>query len=257
MPRSSPHTEPQPGGLAADTCVPTAVPAGAAAQVDFRDIQVQPGVDLGSIAGPAKRATKADGTTLNPGGESTLAHLVADAQRWATRTASGGSARIAFASPTALKADLVPTCASVSYAQAAAVLDSEPLVNMRLTGAQIKTVLEQQWQTTSGGEVPTPAFVRLGASSGLTWTHDASRPQGDRITGTWLGGTALSPAGNYSVTVSQSLAAGDDHFRGFTAGMPRGARGEHGLHRHPRPRSSRGRPRPSGAERLTERPVGS
>jgi hypothetical protein len=191
----------------------------AAAQVDFRDIQVQPGVDLGPIAGPAKRATKANGTTPNPGGESTLAHLVADAQRWATRGTSGGTARIAFASPTALEADLVPAGASVTYAQAAAVLDAEPLVNMRLTGAQIKTVLEQQWQTTSGGEVPSPAFVRLGASSGLTWTHDVSRPQGDRITGTWLDGTALNPAGNYSVTVSQSLAAGGDNFREFTDGL--------------------------------------
>ncbi|HYQ34009.1 MAG TPA: family 16 glycoside hydrolase, partial [Lapillicoccus sp.] len=91
-----------------------------AAQVDFRDIQVQPGVDLGPITGPAKRATRADGTTTHPGGESTLANLVADAQRWATRGTSGGTARIAFASPTALKADLVPTGANVTYAQAAA-----------------------------------------------------------------------------------------------------------------------------------------
>ncbi len=203
---------------------------GDGSQVDFRDIQVQPVVDLGPVAGPARRATKADGVTPNPGGESTLAHLVADAQRWATRGASGGTARIAFVTPTALKGDLVPTGTRATYAQAAAVLDPEPLVNMRLTGAQVTTVLEQQWQTTSGGQVPTPAFVRLGASTGLTWTHDASRPQGDRITGVWLDGAALNPTGNYSVTVSQSLANGRRQLpRAHRGHRPAGEGGDHAV----------------------------
>ncbi len=169
---------------------------GGTSQVDFRDIQLSPTVELGRPAGPVRRAVKADGTTPNPGGESTLGNLVADAQRWATRTSSGGTARIAFTSPTALEADLVATGtypAAATYDRAAAVLDSEPLVNMRMTGAQIKTVLEQQWQRTSGGTVPSPAFLRLGASGGFTWTHDATRPEGDRITGTWLDGSPLLP----------------------------------------------------------------
>ena len=191
----------------------------AVSNVKFRNIYVDSKVVLGQMSAPARRATKADGTTPNPGGESTLGNLVAEAQRWATRGSSGGTARIAFASPSALKGDLVPDGASLTYAQAAAVLDAEPLVNMRLTGAQIKTVLEQQWQLTAGGQVPSPAFLRLGASSGLTWTHDSSRPQGDRITGTWLDGAPLNPSGNYSVTVSQSLANGGDNFRAFTNGL--------------------------------------
>ncbi len=195
---------------------------GGTAQVDFRDIQLSPTVELGRLAGPVRRAVRADGTTPDPGGESTLGNLVADAQRWATRTSAGGTARIAFTSPTALEADLVATGtypAATTYERAAAVLDAEPLVNMRMTGAQIKTVLEQQWQRTSGGTVPSPAFLRLGASGGFTWTHDASRPEGDRITGTWLDGSPLLPSGTYSVTVSQSLAAGADNFRGFTSGL--------------------------------------
>ena len=136
---------------------------------------------------------------------------------------AGGNARIAFASPTALEADLVATGtypAATTYAQAAAVLDAEPLVNMRLTGAQLKTVLEQQWQRTSGGTCPARPFLRLGASAGFTWTHDATRPEGDRITGMWLDGAAARcPHGTYSVTVSQSLADGGDNFRGFTGGL--------------------------------------
>ncbi|WP_210650958.1 5'-nucleotidase C-terminal domain-containing protein [Nocardioides sp. SYSU D00065] len=209
------HTAPTSGHLGLENRAGTG-------QVSFRDIRVRPGVDLGTLAGPVRRATGVDGTTSTPSGESTLANLVADALRWATRGASGGNAKIAFVNPTALRADLVADGgypASTTYARAAEVLGAEPLVNMRLNGTQIKTVLEQQWQTRADGTVPSPAFVHLGASSGLTWTHDASRPAGDRITGVWLDGVPLKPTGNYSVTVSQSLASGGDNFRGFTAGQ--------------------------------------
>lgn len=190
-------------------------------QVGFRDIQVNPTVVLGGLARPARRATASDGSTVNQGGESTLANLVADSQRWATRGAAGGTARIALVSPTTLQADLAPSGADVTYAQAAAAVIDEPLVNRRLTGAQLKAVLEQQWQRTAQDTVPSPAFRRLGASSGFTWTEDASRPEGDRITGMWLDGAAILPSGTYSVTAAQSLARGGDNFRAFGAGSER------------------------------------
>ncbi|GAA1912200.1 5'-nucleotidase C-terminal domain-containing protein [Nocardioides hwasunensis] len=194
----------------------------AAPQVDFRDIQVVPGVELGRLSGPARRATLANGTTANPGGESTLGHLVADAQRWATRTSTAGTARIALASPTALQSDLAPAGTSVTYAEAASVVAAEGLVNMRLTGAQLKTVLEQQWQRAgTSGPAPTRTFVRLGASAGFTWTQDATRPLDDRITGMWLDGVAIVPTGTYSVTAGASLAAGGDNFHELAKGTGR------------------------------------
>ena len=64
------------------------------------------------------------------------------------------------------------------------------LVNMDLTGAQIKTVLEQQWQA-AGASRP---FLKLGISKGFTYTFDDSMPQGSRITGMWLDGTPIVPA---------------------------------------------------------------
>ena len=67
------------------------------------------------------------------------------------------------------------------------------LVNMKLTGAQIKKVLEQQWQRDSAGEVPTRPFLRLGTSAGFTYTFDPARPEGDRITTMWLERHALGP----------------------------------------------------------------
>jgi hypothetical protein len=191
--------------------------ADAVSNVRFRNIYSESGVVLGQ-SGTARRATLANGTTVNPGGESTLGNLVADSQRWATRAA--GNAKLALASPTRLQADLVPAAGGLTYAQAAAAVSDETVVTMRLSGAEIKTILEQQWRST------TPAFIRLGASSGFTWTQDATRPVGDRITGMWLDGTEvpLTGTGLYVVAAAQSLAAGGDGFAGFSAGRTPTAR---------------------------------
>jgi 5'-nucleotidase len=183
-------------------------------QVGFRDIQLTPGVVLGELSGAARRATTGDDGTADPGDESTLANFVADSQRWATRGSSGGNAKVALVASTSLQDDLAPADGAVTYADAAAAVAAEPLVNLRLTGAQVETVLEQQWQPDGG-------FVSLGASSGLTWTHDPARPVGERITGVWLDGAPLDPALNYSVTAAASLAAGTDDFPGFAAGIGR------------------------------------
>ena len=144
---------------------------------------------------------------------------MADAQRGHS---GAGASRIALVSPTALEADLVATGAYpavTTYAQASAVTSADPLVVMRLSGAQLKTVLEQQWQRDAGGAVPARPFLRLGASAGFTWTEDATRPEGDRITGMWLDRTPVLLTGNYPVTVSKSLATGGDNFHELTSGL--------------------------------------
>ncbi|RYB94015.1 DUF1080 domain-containing protein [Nocardioides oleivorans] len=193
----------------------------AAGNVRFRNIYSASGVVLGQSA-PVRRATLANGTTVNRGAESTLGNLVADAQRWATRTAATGNAKLALVSPTRLNADLVAAGSGLTYAQAAAAVADEPVVTLRLTGAQIKAILEQQWQPAAA----TPGFLRLGASSGFTWTQDATRPAGDRITGMWLAGTEVPLTGtdNIVVAAAQSLVAGGDNFTGFAAGGPSTAR---------------------------------
>ena len=48
------------------------------------------------------------------------------------------------------------------------------LVNMDLTGAQIKAALEQQWQP-GGASRP---FLKLGASKGFTYTSDPDAAAG-------------------------------------------------------------------------------
>jgi 5'-nucleotidase len=171
-------------------------------------------VPLGNLGGPFFRGKLANGTTENRGAESTLGNLVAEVQKWATRNPESGAAQIAFMNPGGLRDDMVGVGTgafprTLTYKQAAVVQPfANTLVNMKLTGAQIKKVLEQQWQA-PGASRP---FLKLGISKGFTYTFNDTLPQGSRITGMWLDGTAIVPATVYSVTVNSFLASGGDGF---------------------------------------------
>ena len=169
-------------------------------------------VPLGQIAGPFNRAKDSAGVE-NRGGESTLGNLVAEAQRWATESPTTGSAQIAFMNPGGLRADMVGNAGGyptvLTYQQAATVQPfANTLVNMTLTGTQIKTVLEQQWQP-AGASRP---FLRLGISKGFTYTYDPAAAAGSHITAMWLNGAPIDEAATYSVTVNSFLASGGDNF---------------------------------------------
>ena len=71
------------------------------------------------------------------------------------------------------------------------------LVTIDLTGAQVKPLLEQQWQRDADGNIPSRPFLRLGTSDGFTSTYDSSRDEGDRITGMCWGrrSTRRGPTG--------------------------------------------------------------
>ena len=185
---------------------------------------------LGQIAGPFNRARLGDGTTENRGGESTLGNLVAEIQRWATPVATGiAPAQIAFMNPGGLRADLKGSGADgakdVTYKEAAAVQPfANTLVNVDMTGAQIKRVLEQQWQRDASGNVPSRPFLRLGTSKGFTYTYDETADPDHpgaklgRVTGMWLDGTPIKDTTSYSVTMNSFLASGGDNFRAFAQG---------------------------------------
>lgn len=211
-------------------------------------------VPLGEIAGAFNRAQLA---TINPatglpnenrGGESTLGNLVAEVQQWATESEESGAAQIAFMNPGGLRADMVGTAPEgggyprdLTYKEAAVVQPfANTLINMDLTGAQIKTVLEQQWQRDSLNRVATRPFLRLGASEGFEYTYtqrqvtefpldNPATPDVDEsltsytapkgfVTGMWLHGEPIDPAATYSVTVNSFLATGGDNFRELAKG---------------------------------------
>ena len=185
---------------------------------------------LGWMDGEYRRASyNPSGTaTENRGGESTLNNQVAEVQRWATDEACIET-DIAFMNPGGLRTDMPGDADAglrkLTYRGAANVQPfANTLVNMKLTGAQIKTVLEQQWQRNAQGGVPSRPFLRLGVSQGFTYTYvetpetvsvPNSAPvntfQGE-VTGMGLDGGPIDPAATYAVTVNSFLGGGGDNF---------------------------------------------
>ncbi len=152
--------------------------------------------------------------------ESTMGTAVADALLNILSPAERGGAQIAFVNPGGLRAELLyAPDGVVTYAEANGVL---PFVNnlwtTTLTGAQVKTALEQQWQRDANGNVPSRAYLALGMSSNVRYTYDASLPEGSRITGIWVDGKPLDPAASYRVGSFSFLLQGGDNFRVFAKG---------------------------------------
>jgi 5'-nucleotidase len=169
---------------------------------------------VGSITADITRAQ-------NAAGESALGNLIADAQLSFTATAAG--AQMAFMNPGGIRTDLVfapsgtELPGQVTFAEAFAVQPfSNLLVTMTLTGAQIDTMLEQQWC----GQDPGVTRI-LGPSAGLAYTWSASAPVCDRVSNISLNGTPVDPAATYRVTVNSFLADGGDRFAVLRDGTDR------------------------------------
>jgi len=176
---------------------------------------------IGQIDAPLYRASIAGGTPGSArGAESTLGNVVADVQLWATQESG---AQIAFMNPGGLRADLLGEAAGdskkypsdVTFKQAADVQPfANTLVTMTLTGEQIGDVLEEQWQP-EGSSRP---FLRLGTSTGFTYTYDPAADAGSRIDNMYLDGDLIGAADTFTVTANSFLAAGGDNFSTLAEG---------------------------------------
>ena len=110
----------------------------------------------------------------------------------------------------------------ITYKEAALTLPfANTLMTTRLTGAQFKMVLEQQWQRNEKDEIPSRPFLRLGLSSNVSYTYDESRPEGDRITSIFIGDSPLDLKRLYTIGSTSFLIAGGDNFREFAKGTRR------------------------------------
>ncbi|HYO55154.1 bifunctional metallophosphatase/5'-nucleotidase [Archangium sp.] len=146
-----------------------------------------------------------------PSGESTLGNTLADAQLAATKDAG---AQVAFMNPGGIRAEL--DAGDVTYGESFSVQPfGNALVTMTLTGAQLHTLLEQQWE---GSLVHI-----LQPSRGFTYTWKASALVGQKVDpdSLRLNGAPVNPAGRYRVTVNGFLAGGGDGFRVLTQGTER------------------------------------
>lgn len=155
--------------------------------------------------------------------ESTLSDLIADSLVSSLSSPARGGATIGVVNPGGVRAELLRSPDTVvTYAEANSVL---PFVNnlntITLTGAQFKTMLEQQWQRDAQGNVPSRAYLQLGLSKNVTYTFDASLPEGSRITSITIDGQPIDPAGQYRIGSFSFLFDGGDNFRIFLQGTNR------------------------------------
>ncbi|QFP77244.1 bifunctional UDP-sugar hydrolase/5'-nucleotidase [Deinococcus sp. AJ005] len=153
--------------------------------------------------------------TNNAAGESALGDVIADSQLAAT---ADKGAVIAFMNPGGIRADLMASAAG-NTATFGDLFTVQPfgntLVVMDLTGAQIKTLLEQQFDN------PDATSSRiLQVSKGFAYSYDSTAAKGSRVDAASikLGGETIDPAKTYRVTMNSFLAGGGDNFVAFKDG---------------------------------------
>jgi 5'-nucleotidase len=160
----------------------------------------------------------------NLAGESALGDVIADAQLAATAPSGLGDAEVAFMNPGGIRDDLLfaeisggEAAGEVTFGEAFSVQPfGNSLVTMTLTGAQIDTLLEQQWVGQTSPRI-------LQVSDGFTYTWDASAPDGSRVDPATItiGGVPVVSGTGYRVTVNSFLADGGDNFAVLVDGTDR------------------------------------
>lgn len=173
----------------------------------------------------------------NAAGESALGDVIADIHWEATKNSGFGDAVIAFINPGAIRADLSFRSSAadegdgnVTYGEAFAVQPfGNSLVTMTLKGAQLHTLLEQQF---TGCTVEYPASAPLSGqpfnrilqvSQGFhySWQEKGSPCDNVDPASMSLNGIPIDPAGSYRIAVNSYLANGGDQFYVLTQGDDR------------------------------------
>lgn len=135
----------------------------------------------------------------NDNGESVMGNLVADAQRQAMNT------DISLMNPGGIRADI--DVGDITWGEVYTVQPfNNDLVKMKMTGQQIRDVLNQQWGTNT-------TMLQI---SGFTYTWDGRQPSGQRVISIQMpDGSEMDPNQTYTVTANSFLAGGGDGFTVF------------------------------------------
>ncbi|MGA8980433.1 MAG: bifunctional metallophosphatase/5'-nucleotidase [Pedococcus sp.] len=169
---------------------------------------------LGSITTDVGRSNTENPGSVNAGGESQLGDLIADAQLADPSVVTGGQTpQIAFMNPGGIRAPLNYTATGtegdgvVTYEEAFTVQPfNNYLVSLTMTGAQIKSLLTQQW---TGLNAAAPKVLQV--SQGFSYTYS-----GTTLGTVTLDGTPLVDSQSYRVVTNNFLADGGDGFPAFT-----------------------------------------
>ncbi len=171
--------------------------------------------------------------------ETPMADLVADAILYGTEAPENGGAELALMNTggvrNTFKVDTISggeQPGEITYAEAYNVAPfNNILVTVDLTGAQIETILEQQYQRVSARG--TRPMLSLGVSDGFTydWVWEGATPApntqpttattGGHVENMELNGVPMDANTTYRVGTLNFLADGGDLFTGFSAGTNR------------------------------------
>jgi len=164
--------------------------------------------------------------TATTAGESALGDVIADAQLEATAPAGFGEAVVAFMNPGGIRADMIFAQISggelpgeITYGESFTVQPfGNSLVTMTLTGAQIETLLEQQF---AGCGAASNRILQV--SDGFSYTWVTSALPCDKVDPTTIkiNGVTVGPTASYRVTVNSFLADGGDSFPVLVQGTNR------------------------------------
>lgn len=135
--------------------------------------------------------------TANASGESALGNLIADGMREAMKS------DFAFMNSGGIRNDIPQ--GNVTYGDMFSVQPfGNVLIKMTLTGAQVKTMLEQQWSGTS---------PKIGQVSGFTYKYDDSKPTGSKVVELKKAdGAAIDDKSAYTMVVNDFMATGGDGY---------------------------------------------
>ncbi|MGD7732583.1 5'-nucleotidase C-terminal domain-containing protein [Propionibacteriaceae bacterium G57] len=218
-------------GAECGTTTATALPVPAA---DLADPEIKAIADLSAAAVAesdvigAKVVAQADGTISLPAGlmkpdvrdkESPATNLVA---KFFGEVLDGnanydGKKVIGIQNPGGTRAGF--DNGDITYKEAALMLPfANTIKTTEITGAQFKKVLEQQWQRTASGTVPSRAYLRLGLSPNVTYTYDENLPEGSRITNIYYDGAPMSMTDTFTAVSGNFLIEGGDNFHELAKG---------------------------------------
>ncbi len=164
----------------------------------------------------------------NSAGESVLGDIIADSQWNATKASGFGDSVVAFMNPGGVRADLTYASSAVgegdgkvTFGEAFTVQPfGNSLVTLTLTGAQIETMLEQQFTGCTNAQ---PFNRILSPSTGFNYAWNSAGAACDKVdpASIKINGVVVDPAANYRVTVNNFLADGGDNFKVLAEGTNR------------------------------------
>jgi 5'-nucleotidase len=158
---------------------------------------------------------------------STIGRLVGNALR-DTLQAIDADVDFGVVNPGGLRADLLYATnnGTIDFAQLLSVLPfNNNLSIVSLSGQQVITMLNQQWQRDAAGHLPSRPYLQLGLSDDVTYTYTEANSTctsaagaesveclTGSVTAVLVDGQPIDPTGEYKIATFSFLAAGGDNF---------------------------------------------